>query len=226
MNDYKNFVNYFKRSDGTASIGMGLLISGIVLFWLGWTFFWLFFYLGIPLIPVGLALYIYGTTGRSDENELNKIIKDNSDAISFTDIKESLEYRKRLLKKAVEENFNGYVFRDDVLMKKAKSGAMVSSEHICAKMLILTDAILIRSCSFSFVSDAKRESEIEIPFSSIEKIEIERETKTYPFEKKEFTVKTCFLVITHEGIQTRLPHKDDIYADELTVTLNRLLKNV
>ena len=29
MNDYKNFVNYFKRSDGTASIGMGLLISGI-----------------------------------------------------------------------------------------------------------------------------------------------------------------------------------------------------
>ena len=226
MNDYKNFVNYFKRSDGTASIGMGLLISGIVLFWLGWTFFWLFFYLGIPLIPVGLALYIYGTTGRSDENELNKIIKDNSDAISFTDIKESLEYRKRLSKKAVEESFGGYVFQSDILMKKAKSGAMVSSEYICAKMLILTDAILIRSCSFSFVSDAKRESEIEIPFSSIEKIEIERETKTYQFEKKEFTVKTCFLVITHEGIQTRLPHKDDIYADELTVTLNRLLKNV
>ena len=226
MNDYKNFVNYFKRSDGTASIGMGLLISGIVLFWLGWTFFWLFFYLGIPLIPVGLALYIYGTTGRSDENELNKIIKDNSDAISFTDIKESLEYRKRLSKKAVEESFGGYVFQGDILMKKAKSGAMVSSEYICAKMLILTDAILIRSCSFSFVSDAKRESKIEIPFSSIEKIEIERETKTYQFEKKEFTVKTCFLVITHEGIQTRLPHKDDIYADELTVTLNRLLKNV
>ena len=226
MKDYKNFINYFKRSDGTASTGMGLLIGGVILFWLGWTFFWLFFYLGIPMIPVGIALYIYGTTGRSDESELTKIIKDNSDAISFTDIKESLEYRKRLPKKAVEENFNGYVFHDDVLIKKAKSGAMVSSEYICGKMLILTDAILIRSCKFSFVSDDKHQSEIEIPFFSIEKVEIERETQIYQIEKKEFTVKTCFLVITHEGIQTRLPHKDDIYADELTVTLNRLFKNV
>ena len=176
------------------------------------------------MIPIGFALYIYGTTGRSDENELKKIIKDNTDAITFDDIKESAEYRKRLSKNPTVENFSGYVFSDNVLIKKAKSGTMVSSEHIIAKMLILTDALYIRSRSFSFVSDEKHESEIEIPFSSIEKIEIERDSQNYQVGKKELVVKTCSLVITHEGVQTKLPRKDDIYADELIVTLNRLLK--
>ena len=109
-------------------------------------------------------------------------------------------------------------------MKKTKSSTMVSSEYVCAKMLILNDALCIRSCAFSFISDDKHKSEIEIPFSLIEKIEIERDSKTYQVGKKELLVKTCFLVITHEGAQTRLPRKDDIYADELIITLNRLLK--
>ena len=91
-------------------------------------------------------------------------------------------------------------------------------------MLILTDALYIRSAAFSFIADEKHESEIEIPFSTIEKVEIERQTETYQIGKKELVAKTCFLVITHEGVQTRLPRKDDIYADELIVTLNRLLK--
>ena len=91
-------------------------------------------------------------------------------------------------------------------------------------MLILNDALFIRSRSFSFVADEQHESEMEIPFSIIEKIEIERQTQSFSVGKKELVAKTCFLVITHEGIQTRLPRKDDIYADELIVTLNRLLK--
>ena len=58
----------------------------------------------------------------------------------------------------------------------------------------------------------------------LEKIDIERDSQTFQVGKKELVVKTCFFVITHEGVQTRLPRKDDIYADELIVTLNRLLK--
>lgn len=224
MNNYKHFINYFKRSDNIASTGMGLLVAGVILFFLGWYFFWLFFYIGIPMIPVGIALYIYGSNGSADENALNKVIKENTDAITFADIKESNEYRGRLSKKAMEEVLGGYVFNDNVLMKKAKSSSMVSSEYVLAKMLILNDALLIRSSAFSFISDEKHNSEIEIPFSAIEKIEIERQTETFTVGKKELTAKTCFLVITHEGVQTRLPRKDDIYADELIVTLNRLLK--
>jgi hypothetical protein len=225
MNTYKPFINYFKRSDSTATVGMSMLVGGVILLWLGWSFYWLFFYFGIALIPIGFGIYLYGSTGRSDENELNKIIKKNTDAISFADIKESSEFRRRMLKNPTEETFGGYVFNDNVLMKKAKSAAMVSSEYVLAKMLILNDALFIRSAAFSFIADEKHESEIEIPFSTIEKIEIEHQTETFAVDKKEFVVKTCFLVITHEGIQTRLPRKDDIYADELVVTLNRLLKN-
>ena len=89
MNTYKPFINYFKRSDSTATIGMSMLVGGVILLWLGWSFYWLFFYFGIALIPIGFGIYLYGSTGRSDENELNKIIKKNTDAISFADIKES-----------------------------------------------------------------------------------------------------------------------------------------
>lgn len=224
MNNYKNFINYFKRSDGTASLGMGLLVAGGLLLWFGWSFYFLFFFFGVAMLPTGFILYIYGTTGRSDENELKKIIKENTDAITFADIKESTEYRKRMSKNPIEETFGGYVFSDNVLIKKAKSGALVSSEYVCAKMLILNDALYIRSRSFSFIADEKHESEIEIPFSIIDKIEIERESQSYQNDKKELVAKTCFLVISHEGSKTKLPRKDDIYADELIVTLNRLLK--
>lgn len=225
MNNYKPFINYFKRSDATAPLGMGMLVGGVILLWLGWSFYWLFFYFGVTMLPIGFGIYLYGTTGRSDENELNKIIKKNTDDISFADIKESSEFRRRMSKNPTEETFGGYIFGDNVLMKKAKSSAMVSSEYVCAKMLILTDALYIRSCSFSFIADEKHESGLEIPFSTIEKVELERQTQTFQVDKKEFVVKTCFFVITHEGVQTRLPRKDDIYADELIVTLNRLLKN-
>ena len=224
MNNYKNFITYFKRSDNIASTGLGLLAAGGILFLLGWWFFWLFFYVAVVMIPIGLVIYIYGTSGSADENSLNKIIKENSDAITFSDVKEMPEYRRRMSKNPTEENFGGYVFGDNVLMKRAKSSAMVSTEYVCAKMLILEDALLIRSCSFSFIADERYESELEIPFSLIEKIEIERNRQTYQVGKKELVAKTCFLVITHEGVQTKLPRKDDIYADELIVTLNRLLK--
>ena len=224
MNNYKNFITYFKRSDNIASTGLGLLAAGGILFLLGWWFFWLFFYVAVVMIPIGLVIYIYGTSGSADENSLNKIIKENSDAITFSDVKEMPEYRRRMSKNPTEENFGGYVFGDNVLMKRAKSSAMVSTEYVCAKMLILEDALLIRSCSFSFIADERHESELEIPFSLIEKIEIERNSQTYQVGKKELVAKTCFLVITHEGVQTKLPRKDDIYADELIVTLNRLLK--
>ena len=224
MNNYKAFINYFKRSDSIASTGLGILAAGGIMFLLGWWFFWLLFYIGVPMMPIGLAIYLYGTTGSSDENELQKIIKQNTDEISFADIKESAEYRRRISKNPVEETFGGYVFNDSVLMKKAKSGAMVSSEYVCAKMLILTDGLLIRSRSFSFIADEKHESEIEIPFSAIEKIDIVRDSQSYQVDKKEFVVKTCFFVLDHEGVQTKLPRKDDIYADELMVTMNRLFK--
>ena len=224
MENYKNVINYFKRSDNIASTGMGLLAAGGLMFLLGWWFFWLLFYIGVPLIPIGLVLYLYGTSGSTDENTLKKIAKENTDSITFADVKESNEFRHRISKKAVEEDFGGYIFNDDILIKRAKSGAMVSSEYISAKMLILNDALFIRSRSFSFVSDEKHENEIEIPFSTIEKIEIERESKSFQVGKKELVAKSCFFVITHEGVQTRLPRKDVIYADELIVTLNRLLK--
>jgi hypothetical protein len=224
MNNYKNFLTYFKRSDSIASTGLGILAAGGILFLLGWWFFWLFFYIAVVMIPIGLVIYIYGTSGSADENSLNKIIKENTDAITFSDIKEMPEYRRRMSKNPTEENLGGYIFNDNVLMKRAKSSAMVSSEYVSAKMLILNDALLIRSTYFSFISDEKRESEIEIPFSTIEKIEIERDSETYQVGKKELTVKKCFFVITHEGVQTKFPRKDDIYADELIVTLNRLLK--
>ncbi|MBE6700189.1 MAG: hypothetical protein E7584_08140 [Ruminococcaceae bacterium] len=224
MNNYKNFITYFKRSDSIASTGLGLLATGGILLLLGWWFFWLLFYIAVVMIPIGLVIYIYGTSGSADENSLNKIIKENYDAITFSDIKEMPEYRRRMLKKATEEALGGYVFGDNVLMKRAKSSAIVSTEYVCAKMLILEDALLIRSRSFSFIADERHESELEIPLSSIEKIEIERESQTYQVGKKELVVKTCFIVISHEGSQTRLPRKDDIYADELILTLNRLLK--
>ena len=66
MNNYKNFITYFKRSDSIASTGLGLLATGGILLLLGWWFFWLLFYIAVIMIPIGLVIYIYGTSGSAD----------------------------------------------------------------------------------------------------------------------------------------------------------------
>ena len=89
-------------------------------------------------------------------------------------------------------------------------------------MKILNDAFYVKNSVFSLVEDKVSEELLDIPFSSVTSIMVERDRKNYPVGKKEYPASTCHIVIAYDnGKQLRLPKKDDIYVDELAEKLKK-----
>ncbi|MBQ7336042.1 MAG: hypothetical protein IJW92_06185 [Clostridia bacterium] len=223
--NYTSFLNYFKRSDKTVTFGFGAIGIGVVFLFLGFVYSYIMYLIGGVILIFGLVLYFYGNAGRASESDLKEVIKKNLDQIQFPELKEDSKLRKRLPRVVSEEICDGYQFRKDLLIKQQKGGNAVSSEYLCAKIVTLTDAFYIKARVFSFISDEKSEQTLEIPFSSIESIAIERDEQVFTVGKQEITARLCDLVITHDGgRRTVLHRKDDFYADELAKTMNQALR--
>ena len=76
MKNYKPLINYFKRSDGTYTLAIGMLAAGFLCLWLGSIFSYVMFLLSVVLLIGGFALMIYSSIGRADASALEKEIKE------------------------------------------------------------------------------------------------------------------------------------------------------
>ena len=72
----KHNVNYFKKSDSTKFIGIALIILGFLLFYFGWG--WILMTLSVP---VGVVLFIIGSSGRSDESVIETCIQEATEGL-------------------------------------------------------------------------------------------------------------------------------------------------
>lgn len=220
--EQKNFINYFKKWEGMSTLGIILLVIGLLCLWLGMSL--LSTILMLVLLPLGLLLFLYGSIGRASESDFKNAVDACMERIKFDEVEEEPRFRRRHLKNPEIFSFSDYVMREGVMVKRRKSGHLCSSQYLCAKMLVLTDAFYLKTREFSFVSDEKESRDEEFYFAEIEKIEILRETRPISFGKVTHTAKTCELVITYGGGKKRaLPVKDDIYAEEFAEKLLRIV---
>jgi len=226
MKNYKPLITYFKRSEGTYTLAIGMLIAGFLCLWLGSIFSYVMFLLSVVLLIGGFALMIYSSIGRADASALEKEIKENFAEINFDEFQENNSTQKRLPKEIKEEQFSAYHFHDGVYFKKLKNGATISSEYSCSKMIYLVDAFYIKTRVFSFVEDKVETSTVEIPFSSVEKIVVEHDENRYTYNKNSYLIKSCYLTIYYDGGKVRLPRTDDIYTDEMAENLNRMIEKM
>ncbi len=219
----KSYLNYFKKWEGAGMLGLILTLVGFAFLWLGLSFF--SYIMAILLMPVGLAIFFYGSVGRVGEADLQNEIDRHRDSIQFPELEENAQFhfRGRIPKDMVEKTFEGFVLRDGLYIKKLKNGSPCSEEYTCAKMLILTDAFLIKTKTFSFLTDAKESDYQEILFSALEDVFVERERVTvHTAMKKAVSVKKCALVLVFDGgKQLSLLAKDDIYIDEFEAEIKR-----
>ena len=221
---YKKFINYFTKWEGAAGTGTGLLLVSFLCMWLGWAYSFLLFILSFPCLIGGIGFFFYGNIGRVSGEEIQNVIDRTAQTITFPELEEDSHLRKRTPKTYEEQIqiFTGYSMRQGVYVKKLSNASLRSSEYDVAKMVELNDAFYIKTLRFSLISDEKETAVYDVPFASLEQIEVVRERFSLTSGKNRFLAKTCHLVFTYDGgKQVLLPANDDIYTDEYAENLKR-----
>ena len=221
--DQKRYLNYFKKWEGMGMLGICIAAIGFVCLWLGMSA--ATYIIAIVGMPLGLALFFYGSSGRAGESDLKNDIQRKTETLQFPEleINEGFRFRGRIPKDPEEQVFEGYVMREGLYLKKLKNGSLCSSEYTCAKMLILNDSFLIKTLTFSFLADTEQRESYEIAFTDVRDVRVERWHGTLQSAtKKPFMVKTCHVCMTFgDGQELALPARDDIYTDEFVEKLKR-----
>jgi len=222
MNDYKKYINYFKQNENVGTIGIGMLVTAAFCLWIGWAYSYYLYILGMPLLIVGFAVFLYGNIGRIQESDLDYQIKKNTDAITFPKPEKRLSTREKETDAFSMEVFEGYIFDDMLAVKRRKNGSFISTRYTVAKMQITKNAFCIKAHTFSFVSDESNQLDLFIPFSEVEKITLTHTECDCVLGKKPIRMKNSYLKITYDGEKSvLLPRADDYYAEKLIEDLNR-----
>ncbi len=151
----KNYINYFQKWDGMGTLGIGMMAVGFLSIWLGFSF--ITYIIGVVGMVGGLAVFLYGSIGRAHEADLQNEARLQVESLSFRELEEVPHFRRRVPKDNIEEHvFEGYILQDGLYLKKKKNGTLCSSEYLYAKMLTLCDAFYIKTVSFSYVEEKKR----------------------------------------------------------------------
>ena len=224
MRSYKDNVKYFTKWEGTNTLGLGMLIVGFLSLWLARSF--LMYIGGGLLVFAGFIVFLVGNIGRSNESEILSEVDRRKGGIEFPEAETERDYQRRVPARPEIFDFEGFVFRDGVHIKKMKNGSLCSSEYAKARIYPLTDGFWIRCRTFSLIEDGECNETYDIPFSSVENIETESERRILHSGKKAFSAKVCHFVITYDGgKKLYLPGHDDAQTDELIEKFKKLVRD-
>jgi hypothetical protein len=221
MNLNKKMVNYFKRWEGMNTLGVGLLALGFLFLWVGMSY--LTYILSVISMLFGVAAFLYGNIGRGNATQIEDTIRVQRESFRFPELEEDNALRKRTPKEPEVLTFEGFEMRNGLYFKKKKDASVISSEYTCIKAIVLNDALYLKKCTFSLVSDERSMQTLDIPFSAIHDIEVIRNTLLVGHgEKPEHRVKTCHIAITYgDGESILLPKQEDAYIDDYAQNLKK-----
>ncbi len=219
MNEMKANIRYFTRHAAVRDTGLGLMIGGGAGIVLGWMLFYYLMIAGVLALVVGIALFFIATAGSSTEADLMRQIEQRKTE-GGVDLDRSLQ--KRADKKQDPVIFEGFVYDDEVYLKRMKNGKICSSKFEYAVLHFLNDAFYVERRVFSLVTDEQSASTREIPFAQLKDIIKEHEKSTLIRGRVGFTVKESrltFLCDGEDGISLLI--QDDAHADELIARLKK-----
>lgn len=216
----KESINYFKKSDTLKYVGAGLLIAGLLCFWLGFRLGIIGYILAFVGAPTGFVLFLVGSSGRTNDADIDSVITQKMAGLVIN-IDNERHYQLKLLKHLKEVTIDGYRYHDDVMMKKLKDNSIRTSEFTRSIVKIMKDSLYIVSRDISLINDNVENHTYEIFYDTIKTVEIERDSKRVVFNNNTFLTKPCYLHIVFEETEIRLPIVDAITSDELVENIKR-----
>ena len=216
-------MNYFTKTDTLKIIGGAILIIGILSLWLGMSWGFIGFILGILLTPAGIVIFLVGSIGRVSDGEMDSYITNKMAGFEI-DIDTDKSYHLKLLKNVKEITLEGYLFPEDVMVKRLKTGELRSSSFSRTKIRILSDRLYILTRELSLIYEDQVKDTLQEPlYDNIKSFSVDRGQIDLIFMKSFYLVKTCHLVISTTDGDIRIPCIDAVTTDELADNLNRRL---
>ena len=117
----KTNANYFTKNDNLKLAGIIVLIASGVEFFLGRTY--IGYIISCVGLAVGLVLFIVGSSGRVSEAEISEYIAKHTDGACDLPA-EDKALAKRLRRTPAPLSADGFVFEQDVMIRKTKKGSL------------------------------------------------------------------------------------------------------
>ena len=220
----KRHLKYFNGGDDIRFIGTVMMaISGLLFLWTWYVWYsYVLYILMIILFPVGLALYIIGSLGRSTDDEIDGVISRLSSAADI-DKEKDAELLRKQLSRPLPEIISGYDYSDGLMFRKSKKGAIRSEQFKKATLLPLNEGLYISCATVNIPCESVKKEIFELPYGDIEEIRVVSQRKTVRFSKKSFSVNDSRLEIISKGnIVLSLPAKESATLDSFVKDIEDL----
>ena len=160
------------------------------------------------LLPIGLALFIIGSIGKSTDDDIDKVISRLSSEADIDKERDADIIRKQL-KRPSPEIISGYDYSDGLMFRKTKNGVVRSEVFKKATLLPLNEGIYVSYATVNIPCESVKKEIFELPYTDIDDIRVVSERKTVRFSKKSFSVNDSRLeIISHGSTALSLPAKE------------------
>ena len=211
--------NYFTKSDTPMYVGIGMLIIGVVLYFV--TYSYVVYVLASVLAVAGLVLGLIGAAGRVTDADMDACIAKLTEGMEV-DLVENPKFAKRMLKQVPQTKVQNYIFDDALAHKYGKSGMIRTEKLETALLYPLDTALYVVHRRFSLLADQCDTQVYEIPYTEIEGVEIAEQQTKLTFGKNTRTVTYSTLCIKG-ATPLALPMQNNADTDEFVSRMRRVL---
>ena len=218
--DIKHNKNYFKINDSLKILGAGMLIVGLLLLWLGWSYIsWI---LMLILTPSGLALFLYVSIVRSNDAD---ILEDISKAVEdMSTDPEKLPYYNKKVRYKGPFIAEGFEYCDGLMFQKAKDDKIISTKYKKSVIHTLDDRLYINARTVSPISNESSEETYDILLENITSIELQKQRIKVPHKKSYFLANDTYLLIKTMDDEIKLPVHEDVNTADFVEKIQKRLQ--
>lgn len=218
--DIKHNINFFKINNSLKAVGAGMLIVGLLLLWLGWSYIsWI---LMLILTPSGLGLFLYVSAVRSNDSEILEDISKAVEDMSITP--EDLPYYNKRAHYTQPFIAQGFEYSDGLMFQKARDGSVISTKYTKSVIHSLEDRLYIKARTVSPISDDLNEVIYDILLDDIKSFELIGERTKVPYKKSYLLANNTYFLIKTDNGDIKLPVHEDVNTDEFVEKLQKKIK--
>ena len=222
--DYRKNLNYFKSTDKWYYIGLPIAIIGCGFFVCALFYWYLIPYqmpVGIMLAAIGAGIAFLPYSKCSKEADIDETVRVALENYSKA-VSSKLSFEGELLKNTEPLTAVGYVYEDDVLMRRGRVDRICrTSKYSMAKIFCTKYGLVVFDKAFSLTREEDHENMNSYPFAELDFVSVVDEQFVCKDQSK---VKVSYFVIQKDGTNIlRLPVKHDVAVDKLCFAVNEMI---
>ena len=215
----KRNLHYFTKTDTMLYVGIGLAAVGVLMFFLGYSYF--SYILASVFAPVGLVLLLIGASRRVTDADVDACVGKLTDGMAV-DTVENPKFAKRMLKQIAPLFIQSYELEPDLHLKRTASGSIRSEKYTASIVYALEDGLYIVTRTVSLLIDEAVEQVLEIPYEQIQGISVEHEERELTLGKKTQRVSVSHLRVQGET-ELLLPMQSTADVDDFISRIHRYI---